>query len=635
MQLPDSTSLATALPADLITRLPRGSGLPTADDRAHWKTVAAERPALVAGIIAEAEAALATPVPDLPLAGLAAFWPTGDRVRHETPYFARRRRLGALALAEAITAEGRYLDAIAEHLWAIISEPLWVLPAHAGYRRGAMDQSAWIDPVPAPGWEGVDLFAAETAQVLAECVELLRTPLERRSRSLIDWVQRAVIERVVQPVAAAEPWDATTPETKWRRWPWWIFAPRNNWTPWCSAGVLAATLLCDDDRTRASAVVRRLVGALDGYLASQPADGACDEGPSYWNVACGQVLVALELLADVLPARVWQAPVLHAQARYPLAVHVGGRRFATIADARPDARPRQHLLWRWGTHLGDDGLQRLAAALPDDALEAGTGSALLSWRRTCAWQPAQRPAAVAVVPSDSWLAGVQVLVRRAAGVALVVKGGHNDENHNHNDLGHVAVAVDGQPLLVDVGIGAYGRATFGPERYTSWLTRGAGHNAAVINGVEQVAGAAYAASAQRLDDGLALDLTRAYPTTARIESYHRTAQMDATGAIRIEEHLRLPGAWTAEFTLYTPAGVTVQADGALLHPAQGQGWALRLEGGLALVAVEEQPLDDPLLMAGYGPLLRRLVLRVAGHDTGHWTLHLRRAAGPWAEEGVC
>jgi len=34
-------------------------------------------------------------------------------------------------------------------------------------------------------------------------------------------------------------------------------------------------------------------------------------------------------------------------------------------------------------------------------------------------------------------------------------GGHNDESHNHNDVGTSILIYNGNPVLVDVGSGAY------------------------------------------------------------------------------------------------------------------------------------------------------------------------------------
>lgn len=56
------------------------------------------------------------------------------------------------------------------------------------------------------------------------------------------------------------------------------------------------------------------------------------------------------------------------------------------------------------------------------------------------------------------------LTERAAwGVVFLAKGGHNDEEHNHNDVGSFSIALDGDPLVVDAGVNTHTAQTFGPQ----------------------------------------------------------------------------------------------------------------------------------------------------------------------------
>ena len=48
-----------------------------------------------------------------------------------------------------------------------------------------------------------------------------------------------------------------------------------------------------------------------------------------------------------------------------------------------------------------------------------------------------------------------------------MKGGHNAENHNHNDVGSFVVALGRATPLVDPGSEVYTARTFSPRRYDS------------------------------------------------------------------------------------------------------------------------------------------------------------------------
>ena len=56
-----------------------------------------------------------------------------------------------------------------------------------------------------------------------------------------------------------------------------------------------------------------------------------------------------------------------------------------------------------------------------------------------------------------------------------MKGGHNAENHNHNDVGSFVVALGRSTPLVDPGSEVYTARTFGPHRYDSNVLNSFGH----------------------------------------------------------------------------------------------------------------------------------------------------------------
>lgn len=74
------------------------------------------------------EAALQTPIAPLPLSLWLDFTHTGRRTPWETAYFSRRARLCALVSAECVEHKGRFLDEIADTVWAICEESAWQLP---------------------------------------------------------------------------------------------------------------------------------------------------------------------------------------------------------------------------------------------------------------------------------------------------------------------------------------------------------------------------------------------------------------------------------------------------------------------------------------------------------------------------
>src|SRR5699024_5405559 len=82
--------------------------------------------------------------------------------------------------------------------------------------------------------------------------------------------------------------------------------------------------------------------------------------------------------------------------------------------------------------------------------QTGLGRVLIACGDT-AWREADGQGTGPVLAAETWLQDVQLLVARGrggdpGGPALAVKGGRNDEAHNHLDVGSYLVALDGAPV---------------------------------------------------------------------------------------------------------------------------------------------------------------------------------------------
>ena len=102
--------------------LPDYRPFPPAKERPAWLALPprAKHRFLKAG-----EAALQTPLAPLPLSLWLDFTRTGQRAAWEAAYFSRRARLCALVCAECVEHSGRFLDAIADTVWALCEESAW------------------------------------------------------------------------------------------------------------------------------------------------------------------------------------------------------------------------------------------------------------------------------------------------------------------------------------------------------------------------------------------------------------------------------------------------------------------------------------------------------------------------------
>ena len=565
--------------------------VPRASDRSAWQTVDPHTAAL---FLEEARSWMGTPWPPLPAHLWLAFVTEGDRQAHERPYFARRERLATAVVAASLTLEEALLTEVVDGVWTVCEETVWQLPAHdaPGDEREAL-----------PSHPTVDLFAAETASLLAWTDLVLAEQLDAVSPALRRRLREEIRRRVLRPYTGTRDW-------------FWYPRGSNNWNPWIHSNLIAAALLVEHDPDKLRTLLLQAAQGLDNYVAGLPADGGCDEGIDYWWRAAGSVFESLEWLhsASNSDASLFTHGPLPQAARYPLVTHVADGWQVNFGDgaarwdrgsSRNGATPR--LLHLIGRRVGDAQVQAHARALRGTdpvALPNYSLGRVLPTLFDSEWETST-PASFPLL-EHSWLPQTQVLTARqrqgeAAGPFVAVKGGHNDESHNHNDVGSFMVAWDGQPLIIDAGVGTYTAQTFSKEdRYRIWTMRSSYHNLPIIDGWEQGPGAEKAAAAVTGGrDGaasrFAANIAGAYPAAAAVLSWVRALELDRDHTVvRIEEHWELaepaPVIWR-----YLLRGDVQVSGNRVVISAGSTAVQLQLPAVIERVYLEEIPIDDERL----------------------------------------
>jgi hypothetical protein len=120
----------------------------------------------------------------------------------------------------------------------------------------------------------------------------------------------------------------------------------------------------------------------------------------------------------------------------------------------------------------------------------------------------------------SWFENAGILICRppeksTSRLAVALKGGHNNEHHNHNDVGSFVVVLDDKSLLLDPGGEVYTARTFSSRRYESKVLNSFGHPVPLVNGKLQRTGRQAGGRIIRSDfteesDTLVLDISSAY-----------------------------------------------------------------------------------------------------------------------------
>ena len=611
--------LGAALLGRVLRPPPESLPVPPAHDRAAWAEPDA---ATLRHLRGRAERDLAVPWP-VPLASqYARYFRDGDRETYEGRVFARQRRLTRAAVLAAATLDDAWLDEVVDGVALLCEQSAWCWPAHDDTRavHGAVLPTV-TDPY-------LDLGAGEVAAQLAWVDHLLAEPLDAYAPGLRARIRHEVDRRVLDPFARR------------RDWHWLgLDGDAHNWSAWIHGNVLVAALRLVDDPVRRAALVDLAVEGLDRYVASLPADGAIDEGHAYWwNGAC-RAHEALDLLDHATGGALGGVPgeALRQTVAFPHRMHLGGDWYLNHADgpARLVETPPWHALHRAARRAGDPHAEAHAAAhrrpgapVADEHQGLGRLLRALTDPEWTVLRGASPPP-----PRDVWLPSVQVLVARSPGaLTLAVKGGHNGEHHNHNDVGAFVVALHGVPVLVDAGRPTYTARTFGPERYEIWTMRSDWHNVPHIRGSAQAPGRAYAArDVTPAGAGLSLDLAGAYPR-GDVRSWRRVARLDG-GRVVVTDTWRLepdPAAAPTHLHLLVAGEVRLGAGRADVTALDGAGRVtLGWEPASTPCAATVRALDDPMLAGVWGERLTRLAFDVtAAGPAGTFTLTVEETALP-------
>lgn len=579
----------------------------------RWRALAARQPALSSWIRSEAARIADSLPPPLRFTDYLRFFETGERFEWENAYYARRRELGILALAERLGGTGDFLPVIADRMVQITEEHSWCIPAAACFQSGQKDDvpTASRDVPGAADEPFPDLMACETAAALADVITLVGLPLAGISKDLPALAKHAARRQAIRPFVSRNE-DSI---------PW--MTGKNNWAPWCAASLLIAASVFADNEIERNAVIAKATLALARYLENLPPDGYCEEGPSYAQVSLRSITYAAEALERMGAAHaLWQSPKLSALADAYVHTHLGGSVFANYADAFPVHRCQAAAMFRLGQHLRHPGLCALAShqarrqPIPPPTSNAGD---LLHLHRQLLWMPteklAPRPSPLSANLPHSQFAVLRSRHEPDQGFACSIKGGHNAASHNHNDLGHVIVARDGRPILCDIGPEAYYKDSWGEQRYEHWTLRGSAHNAPIVNSHEQEAGSHRVARDWVFCDAdihaeVSLDLAPAYSDAAHVQRLRRTLIMNRNAeSIEIRDELQATPGHELEqivWTFYSPEEPALDGERVLSWPASDV--LLICSDGSSKIQINRVALTDPWLAAAWGDCLWKITV---------------------------
>jgi hypothetical protein len=483
--------------AAMLPEKPRGLG-PTIEDRDAWRAIAAAEN--LDNVVQQAEGLLKEPIPQVPDDLFLDYSRTGNRERCQTVLGERQNRLSVLALAECVEARGRFLPALEETIEDFCRTKTWVLPAHDVGLKNFHGTEITID-----------LRSAHIAWTLATARYWLGDKLSPETRKRIeDELERRAFTPFADMIEKGKP-----------RMNW--LTVTNNHNSVCLAGVTGSALATIESRERRALFAASAEKYIQNFLRGFTPDGNCSEGLGYWNYGFGHFTMLAETLRQATGGKVdWlEAANVRLIARFGWRMEILPGIYPAFADCDPDEQNDPQLT----AFLANKYHWELIRPKSEDSPAAEKHSSalfqfgLFDFSNLASATQAGKDKSVPQPPRD-WFSDAQVLICRPAkgsqhALGAAMKGGHNAEHHNHNDLGSFVVALGKSTPLLDPGAENYTSRTFSAKRYVSNVLNSFGHPVPRVAGRLQETGIQAAARIVKTDfsderDTLVLDLSAAY-----------------------------------------------------------------------------------------------------------------------------
>lgn len=496
---------------------------PAYPDRAGWDRLTGT---LKTSLVSQGEENLTYQWQIIKVSDYLEFDRSGSRQHQEGPSNANTKALNSLVLAELAEGKGRFIDQIVNGVWFFCEQTSWASANSISVMTKQRPRSA----LPNPNEIIVDLAVGDMGTFLAWTYYFLKEPMDKIHPLISNRLRDNIQQRILDPYMQRDDywWQALNPTQKFV----------NNWNPWCNFNVLNCCLLLENNPQKLAQAVARTMQSVDKFINYNHEDGACEEGPSYWSHAGGKLFDYLTLLHRATGGKIslFDQPIVKNLGEYIVHSYIGDGWVVNFADASAKAGSPPGVVYRYGKAVNSNAMMQFAAYLnqkaPNHNYIAATREMFRVLENLTTWEELDKTSPALSPAPYSWYPQTQFCYMRSGHFFLAAKGGHNNESHNHNDIGNFILFYKNKPVFIDIGVGTYTRQTFSNERYSIWTMLSEYHNLPKINGISQKHGRQYEAKNARFDPKamtFSLDLAGAYDS-AGVQHWNRSFTLQPNGA---------------------------------------------------------------------------------------------------------
>ncbi len=432
------------------------------------------------------------PIPVLEFSKFRLYDETGNRRIYQKRYYRDlRTRLTSFGIRVWLYHEDEDIRELEDILWAICDEYTWALPAHL---EGILTNDSILP-------ETIDLFAAETGHSIAEILSLCGDYIhEKVKKRCID----EVFKRIINVFEAGE--------IEWERC-------LGNWSAVCGGCVGMAALYLVEDEGRLKKITDRAADSCNMFIQSCTDEGVCPEGSSYWDYAMQYYTAFDELLNE----RTGQSIVrdegkIKRLAEFPSFAAYENDNPIRFGDGSGPALTFGILCKlneRYNIHVPY--IECYKNLIDHCSRTCGAVRNIAWFNDKLLHNDVRR--------DDVIFKQVQWAILNSGNSRLVIKGGFNEEGHNHDDIGSFMYIKNGCALCDDFGAACYSKAY-----WNSFNTQSISHSVPIVNNKPQGHGREFAADVfESVDNKIHISFAGAYEKETGLTALNRYAQISDKG----------------------------------------------------------------------------------------------------------
>ena len=582
---------------------------PKIDDRKSWESLSGD---IKESLVREAEEYINYNYPALLAMNYEKLYSEDSRDPYMKPYNHRREVLTKLVIAECIENKGRFLADIVNGIYLVCEETTWMDPAHSLVNYAVNDGER--DILPNKKSEMLDLSLGHTALVMAWTYYLLKDRLDEITPLISQNIEVTMDEKVFTPYLKRD--DI-----------WW-FTFGNNWNTFMNNCIARAASIVLTDEKKLRKVLEKSLWSIDCYFKAYPYDGGCEEGTHYWHSNIGDSFLEWIKYVTFDKVDIFKEQQLKNIADYERNMYVGKNNYVSVSDSHMHfEKEKTETLFKIGKLVGNENLKIMAAKRGIEDVQNITFIAdILNslFYNNLSKEISKLENKEVSFEKSVWYDSIETAIWREketeGGLFFTIKGGNNEELHNHNDVGNFAVFNDCEPVIIDAGMGVYSNTAFSPLRYTIWFFNSQYHNVPYIGGIEQKNEdkECKAINVIHTENSVSMDLAPAYRDDSILQWTRRVKYDRENNEFIFDEHYEFTDEKEIDLHFMLAEDVTVESDRIIL-PHNMELCYTNMDASIDAVSN-----SDKIMEKNWGKIYR-LKLRTSGKCGDiHYTIAKRK-----------